>query len=92
MAQHLARALAQGATPEDADINFELTSSDAGAPVLARATYSLRDLYEQRADVSDEAIPMIAMPALNTPHLGQTVAELRISLKGCKAVAACRDE
>jgi len=88
LAAHLARALAPGATPEDADILFTLSSSDAGAPALAKAVYSLRDLLEARADAVGEALPMVAMGALPGAAPAETVAELVVSVKGCKAVAA----
>ena len=92
LAAHLARALAPGATPEDADILFTLRSGSAaaaaGAPVLARAVYSLRDLVEARVDVASEPLPLVAMPACTGAAPAETVAEVVISLKGCKAVAA----
>jgi len=50
--------------------------------------YSLRDLFEARADAVNEALAMVAMPACAGAAPAETVAELIVSVKGCKAVAA----
>jgi hypothetical protein len=55
---------------------------------MAKAVYSLRDLLEARADAVNEALPLVAMPACLGAGPGETVAELIVSIKGCKAVAA----
>lgn len=79
LAAHLASALAPQAVPEDADIDFTLSTASptidpgSGLPlyasadvVLARAVFSLHDLLDAGRDLREYAVPLQATVVLAT--------------------------